>query len=391
MAETGETYAVAARRHDERRDPRTRETGRPPEPIEWLVPARGVTYNVIAGGPDDGVPVLLVHGDGSSAGFWRPLIDRLPAGVRVVAPHLRGYGRSEAAPVDATRGLRDFADDLAELLDDRDLFPRGGPVIVAAHAMGCGVVMQMIADHPGRFTSALLESPLSPYGFGGTRDLDGTPTAEDFAGTGGGSAHPDFVSRIEAGDRSSDARTSPRSVLRSMFVADPASLDDDEELLLEAMLGIAVGAGNYPGDSRPANRWPFFGPGDGGVLNAMSPRHFNVADALVGAVPKPPIVWVRGDRDVIVSDTSLLDRAYLGSIGAIADWPGADACPPQPMVGQTRAVLQRYAGNGGRYREVVYDNCGHSPHVERPAEFVAELMKLVNDAAGDDGIRRRRR
>ncbi len=171
-------------------------------------------------------------------------------------------------------------------------------------------------------------------------------------------------------------------MLRSKYVADPASLGHDEELLLKTMLSVSVGADHYPGDSRPADSWPFFGPGDRGVLNAMSPRHFDVADALVGVVPKPPIIWVRGDRDVIVSDTSLLDRAYLGSIGAVPDWPGADACPPQPMVGQTRAVLQRYAERGGRYREVVYDGCGHSPHIERPAEFTAELLKLVGDAAG---------
>lgn len=74
---------------------------------------------------------------------------------------------------------------------------------------------------------------------------------------------------------------------------------------------MAIGDDSYPGDSRPATSWPFFGPGDRGVLNAMSPKHVNVADALVRAAPKPPIVWVRGDRDVIMSDTSLFDRAYL--------------------------------------------------------------------------------
>jgi pimeloyl-ACP methyl ester carboxylesterase len=45
-------------------------------------------------------------------------------------------------------------------------------------------------------------------------------------------------------------------------------------------------------------------------------------------------------------------------------------------------VLQRYADRGGSYREVVYDNCGHSPHLERPAEFAAELLKLVDEPAG---------
>ncbi len=341
------------------------------------IEARGITQNVLVGGPEDGTPVLLVHGNCSSADFWRPLARRLPDGIRVVAPDLRGYGRSETAPVDAGRGLRDFADDVSALLDERSLFPQGGPVVLAAHSMGCGVAMHLLTDRPGRFSAALLEAPLSPYGFGGTRDLTGTPTTADFAGTGGGTANPDFVARIQAGDRSTDAPTSPLSVLRSAYVADPSALGEDEALLLDTVLSTAIGEDNYPGDFKPVPTWPGVAPGDRGVLNTMTPNHFNVAEELVGAASKPPIVWIRGDRDAIVSDTSLFDLAYLGSLGAVPGWPGAEACPPQPMVSQTRAVLERYADNGGSFREVVYDNCGHSPHIERPAEVTAELLTLL--------------
>ena len=144
-------------------------------------------------------------------------------------------------------------------------------------------------------------------------------------------------------------------------MADPASLGDDEQLLLDTVLSTTIGEDNYPGDASRARAGRASAPGDRGVLNTMAPNHFNVAEALAGAAEKPPIVWVRGDRDAIVSDTSLFDLAYLGSLGAVPGWPGADACPPQPMVGQTRAVLQRYAANGGAYREIVYDDCGHSP------------------------------
>lgn len=48
------------------------------------------------------------------------------------------------------------------------------------------------------------------------------------------------------------------------------------------------------------------------------------------------------------------------------------------MVAQTRAVLERYAASGGAYREVLLPGCGHSPHLERPAEFVAELLRLTD-------------
>ena len=344
---------------------------------EVTVTARGIRQNVLVGGPAEGTAVLLVHGNCSSAAFWAPLLRHLPPTLRIVAPDLRGYGRSEPAPVDATRGLRDFADDVAALLDDRTLFPGGGPVFVGAHSMGCGVAMHLLTGHPERVRGLLLEAPLSPYGFGGTRDLDGTPTTPDFAGSGGGTGNPDFVARIAAGDRGTDAPTSPLNVLRTAYVADPAALGEDEQLLLDTVLSTAISDDNYPGDGKPSDNWPGMAPGDRGVLNTMAPNHFNVAEDLVAVPSKPPVVWVRGDRDAIVSDTSFFDLAYLGSLGVVPGWPGAEVCPPQPMVGQTRAVLERYAAAGGSYREVVLPDCGHSPHVERPQEVAAELLRLV--------------
>ncbi|WP_329103884.1 alpha/beta fold hydrolase [Micromonospora sp. NBC_01699] len=342
------------------------------------ITARGITQNVLVAGPADGSPVLLIHGNCSSADFWIPLLRHLPPTLRVVAPDLRGYGTTETAPLDATRGLRDFSDDVAALLDAPGLFgtPGARPVVVA-HSMGAGVAMQLLVDHPDRIRALLLESPLSPYGFGGTRDLDGTPTSADFAGTGAGTANADFVARIAAKDRGEDAPTSPCNVMRTAYVADPAAFGDDEDLLLDSMLSTAIGEANYPGDSTTTETWPGVGPGGRGVLNTMAPNHFRVADELVAVPVKPPITWVRGDTDVIVSDTSLFDLAYLGSLGLVPGWPGADACPPQPMVGQTRAVLDRYAAAGGTYREVVYPECGHSPHVERPADFAAALLDLI--------------
>jgi pimeloyl-ACP methyl ester carboxylesterase len=346
------------------------------------VRANGIVQAVRVAGPPDGVPVLLVHGNVSSAAFWEPLLPRLPGTLRVVAPDLRGYGDTDTAPVDATRGLGDFADDVAALLDAPGLFAPGARPVVVGHSLGGGVAMRLLVDHPDRVAGLLLEAPVSPYGFGGTRDLDGSPTTPDFAGTGAGTANPDFVARLAARDRSADGPTSPRAVLRSAYVADPASLGGDEDLLLESMLTTATGEDNYPGTAAASVYWPGLAAGERGVLNALAPAHFRLADELVAVPAKPPVTWVRGDADVIVSDTSLFDLAYLGSLGVVPGWPGAADCPPQPMVGQTRAVLDRYAAAGGTYREVVLPGCGHSPHLERPAEFVAELLALTEVPSG---------
>ena len=346
------------------------------------VHANGIDQAYLEWGPADGIPVLLIHGNCSSAAFWEPFVRRLVAArpdLRIVAPDLRGYGHSQAAPVDATRGLRDFADDVAALMNV--VFGAEARPVVAGHSMGGGVAMHLAIEHPSRVAGLLLESPVSPYGFGGTRDVNGTLTTPDFAGTGAGTANPTFVARLAAKDRTDEDPTSPRQVLRATYVADPASLGDDEEALLDSVLSTVVGEDNYPGESTTTTSWPGMGPGTRGVLNAMSPKYFNVADDLVGMPVKPPVVWVHGDRDAIVSDATLFDFAQLGKLGLVPGWPGEDECPPQPMVAQTRAVLERYAAAGGSFTEVLLEGCGHSPHIERPAEFLDALVTLIDRRA----------
>ena len=314
----------------------------------------------------DGTPVVFVHGNVSSALFWQPTMLDLPA--RSVAVDLRGFGDSEVKDVDATRGVGDFSDDVAAVLDAMG--------IARAHlvgwSMGGGVVMRLLLDRPDLVETLTLVSPVSPYGFGGTR-RDGSLLTSDGAGTGGGGANPDFVARLAAGDRTDEAQTSPRSVYRATYVA-PGHGAEHEEVWVTAMLSTATGEGNYPGDSRPSPSWPGFAAGDRGVLNTMSPVHFDVS-GIVDVDPKPPVLWVRGEQDAIVGDESFFDWNTLGKHGVVPGWPGEDVAPPQPMVAQTRDVLEAYAAAGGAYREVAWAGVGHSAHLERPGEFLAELRE----------------
>ena len=117
----------------------------------------------------DGPFVVLVHGNVSSSLFWQETLLALPEGVRGVAPDLRGFGASETKPVDATRGLRDFSDDLVALLETLD----AGPAHLVGWSMGGGVVTQLLLDRPDLVASLVLVNPVSPYGFGGTKGTDG--------------------------------------------------------------------------------------------------------------------------------------------------------------------------------------------------------------------------
>lgn len=339
------------------------------------VAADRYTANVLERPGTGGPTVVFVHGNVSSSLFYQPTMLALPPEYRAIAIDLRGFGASETKPVDATRGVRDFSDDVASVLDALG--------IERAHlvgwSLGGGVVMQLLLDHPDRVQTLTLESPVSPYGFGGTA-ADGSLLTADGAGTGGGGANPDFVARLRSGDRSDEAPTSPRTVYRTAYVKDAASVPH-EDLWVESMLTTATGDDNYPGDATPSEHWPGFAPGGRGVLNTLAPTHFNTV-GLVDLAIKPPLLWVHGAGDAIVSDASLFDLNHLGALGAIPGWPGADVAPAQPMVSQTRAVLERYRANGGAVRELEFADCGHSPHLERPEEFVAAVVELVRTAEG---------
>lgn len=318
-----------------------------------------------------GEPVVFVHGNVSSSLFWQESILALPEGFRGLAPDLRGFGASQTAPVDATRGLGDFADDLYSLLDTLE--------ITRAHlvgwSMGGGIIMRMLADRPETVASLTLVSPVSPYGFGGTKGADGELATPDAAGAGAASANPEFVAALASGDRSADAPTSPRNVLNGAYFANDFR-SPLEETFLDAMLTTKVGDDNYPGDSTTSDNWPGFAPGTRGVLNSMVPEYHNVS-GIVDVSPKAPILWVHGAKDIIVADASMFDLATLGRMDVVPGWPGDEACPPQPMVTQTRAVLDAYAAAGGTYREVELD-CGHSAMVEKPAEFQTALAQLLH-------------
>ena len=328
---------------------------------------------VLEAGPEDGVPVVMVHGNLATGRFFEHLLPGAPQRYRFVVPDMRGFGATERLPIDGSRGLRDWSDDTASLVAALGI---GRSVHLVGWSTGGGAIAQYLLDRPAEVASLTLLDPVSPYGFGGTM-ADGTPCAPDWAGSGGGAGSPDFAQRIQAGDRSADDPLSPRNVMNSSYwSSNHREPPDREDLLVEEILLSEIGDDGYPGDSVASEHWPGFAPGTRGILNALSGKYC-AWDGIVEVTPKPPILWTHGDADIVISDASAWEIGTLGSLGVVPGWPGADAFPPQPMVAQIRAVLERYRDAGGRVEMELFEGSGHCPAIDARERWAAVFFAFL--------------
>lgn len=290
-----------------------------PGVAEKTITSKRITTRVLFTGNEDGIPVLFLHGNATSATYWEETMLALPSRYRSIAPDHRGYGGADpAAKIDATRGMRDLSDDAAALLDNLGI----ERAHLVGHSMGGGVIFQFMIDYPQRILSVTLAAPNSPFGFGGTKDVQGTLCFPDGAGSGGGIVNQTFAKYMGARQRDADNPASPRNVMNGLYWKPPFKPAREEDLLT-SLLSEHVGEKEYPGDVTSSPNWPGVAPGVWGPINAVSAKYAGDVTRLFHISSKPPVLWIRGADDLIISDQSLLDKGTVGAMGIVPGWPGA--------------------------------------------------------------------
>jgi pimeloyl-ACP methyl ester carboxylesterase len=110
-------------------------------------------------GPGGGMPLVLLHGIGSNAGSWLPLMEVLPPSRDVLAWDAPGYGGS--TPVGpAAPTPDDYAAALERLLDTLG----HERILLAGHSLGCLFAARFAARNPSRVARLVLMSPALGYG-----------------------------------------------------------------------------------------------------------------------------------------------------------------------------------------------------------------------------------
>jgi lipase len=116
-----------------------------------FVPVRGGDLAVGDWGSEkkDAPVIFAIHGVTASHMAWSLVADALPD-FRIVAPDLRGRGRSNALP--ASYGMANHAEDCAKVMSALAI----DRALVVGHSMGAFVAATFAAAHPDRVTDLLL-------------------------------------------------------------------------------------------------------------------------------------------------------------------------------------------------------------------------------------------
>lgn len=127
------------------------------------VPANGLEHHVLEWEASSGgaTTALLLHGFMDAAATWDLVAPRLvEAGLRVLAPDLRGFGDGPRLPPGGYYYFPDYVRDVADVVDA--LVPPGAPLMVVGHSMGGSVATLYTGCFPDRVSKLVVVEGVGP-------------------------------------------------------------------------------------------------------------------------------------------------------------------------------------------------------------------------------------
>ena len=329
------------------------------QPTQRIIETNGIRLNVAEQG--DGPLVLLCHGFPESWYSWRHQIGALAeAGYHVIAPDMRGYGKSDAPEAIDQYTMFHMVGDLVGLLDAIE----AKTAVIVGHDWGASIAWQAARLRPDRFRAIVaLSVPFRPRG--PVRPTGVMPQTAD--------AQFYQLYFQEPGVAEAELERDPRVTVRNMLYwasgegaaairAFAASGGTAPNVGMVPRNGGMLGAGAP--ETLPA--WlseadidfyaaEFKRSGFRGPLNYYRnvDRNWELMATFAGVPVTVPSLYVAGDRDMVVS------------------FPGTD---------QLLANLKQFVP---ALRDIqMLPGCGHWTQQERPSEVNAAIIDFVRSLPG---------
>jgi len=324
------------------------------EPTQRIVETNGIRLNIAEQG--DGSLVLLCHGFPESWYSWRHQLGALAAaGFHVVAPDMRGYGKSDRPDAIDQYTIFHLVGDMVGLLDALE----AETAVIVGHDWGASVAWQAALLRPDRFRAiAALSVPFRPRGK--------APPTSTMPQTADARFYQLYFQ--EPGIAEAEFERDARATIRNMLYFGSG---DAPRGNAAGAIGIAMvprGGGFMRGSGAPAALPPwlterdidfyageFARSGFRGPLNWYRniDRNWELQAAFAGAQVKVPALYIAGDRDLVIS------------------FPGMDQLLANfnRLVPTLRNVL-------------MLPGCGHWTQQERPNEVNAALIDFLRSLPG---------
>ncbi len=130
-----------------------------PFPLTHVTLSTGVELDVAIEGPEDGEPIIFLHGFPESHRTWQHQIARFSGRYRCIAPDQRGYaGSSKPKGVDAYK-IQHLVADVIALADVLDI----GQFTLVGHDWGAGVAWATALGHANRVKRLIIANGPHPF------------------------------------------------------------------------------------------------------------------------------------------------------------------------------------------------------------------------------------
>lgn len=112
--------------------------------------------NVLHEIDNDKLPIIMIHGLGSSQNYWMPVISQIAPKFRCIALDSYGAGRSKSEGEKVT--LEGLAEDAVALMDSLKI----QKAVVAGHSMGGTITCIIASKYPDRVAGIVPVGPVNP-------------------------------------------------------------------------------------------------------------------------------------------------------------------------------------------------------------------------------------